>query len=108
MKLKDRLLIVKRALILAAMPKLKQVSFLWNEGDTVTTHTIYDDEVDPKNLMFLYFSHIAGKSDDFDSLTRRTCFLLNKIAVTYALHNKIEYGALIIKRCYNYSIFLWR
>ena len=86
--LRDRYLILKRAIILAANPKVSQITFLYKSNGDVTSYSVFEKGTDPTKLMFLYFSFVAGKSSDIESLTKRTCHLLNKIAVAYMIHNK--------------------
>lgn len=94
MKLKDRVLIIKRAILIALKPHLTQATILWVNKENIQTHTIYEDGVDPTKAPFLYFSYVAGNSKDFETLTRRTCYLLNKIAVAYTLHNKVPLSSI--------------
>lgn len=87
MKLRDRMLIIKRALLLAIKPELSQVSILWVDAKRTQTHHIYEEGVDPARVADLYFSYAAADSKDFESLSERACYILNKIAVAYT-HRK--------------------
>lgn len=91
LSIKDRLKLLRRAVIVAFMPNVRQVNVIWQEevGD-IKQHAFFVDGINPTDMTFLYFSYVAGNSDTFEDLTRRTKFLLNKIAVAYALYNKVS------------------
>lgn len=95
LNLKDRLKLVHRALKLAVTRDITQVSFIWSDSaEDIQTHTFYADGRDPKQIILLYFSYVAGKSSNFEGLSERTRFLLNKIAVAYCLHHKLPSNAI--------------
>lgn len=95
LNLKDRLKLVHRALKVAVTRDITQVSFVWSDtAEDVQTHTFYADGRDPTQIILLYFSYVAGHSSDFEGLSKRTRFLLNKIAVAYCLHHKLPSNAI--------------
>ena len=92
MKLKDRFLIVKRAVIVAVKPNLKNVTFMWSYEDSihVDTHVVFKDGTKPTDIIFNYFAQVVGESNSLKALNKRVRSLLNKIGESYCTHNCVD------------------
>lgn len=74
LSLRDRYIILKRAIKLALKPDVSNVTFLWEseEYESTKAHAIFAEGTSKTQPIFNYFAMVASKVDDLDRLNHLT------------------------------------